>query len=293
VKPGKPKKLDTAKQNIAGFLRTQGKKVYGYKEFMALFSAWKDEGELAQGTSFKFFVNELIEAEILEFVDIKLPYLACKRFGWSKPTTYEYAQSIHQSGYFSHFSALHLNGLTEQLPKRIYFNVEQKLKSSGGELTQAGINRAFANSCRVSSNVAAIFDREVCVLNGQNTDRLGVTLVNNTEGEQLYVTNLERTLIDIAVRPIYSGGVQEVAKAYEIAAKDVSLNRLSAYLRKFNFTYPYHQPIGFYLERTGKFSAKQLELFREAGLNYDFYLTHRMKDKEYNSAWRLYVPVGL
>ena len=38
---------------------------------------------------------------------------------------------------------------------------------------------------------------------------------------KIRLTNIERTLIDIAVRPVYSGGVFEVLKAYRLA-KDKS-----------------------------------------------------------------------
>ena len=61
----------------------------------------------------------------------------------------------------------------------------------------------------------------------------------------LRTTTLERTLIDIAVRPFYAGGVAEVAKACEMAKnKEVSVNRLASMLTKMHFGYPYHQAIG-------------------------------------------------
>ena len=68
----------------------------------------------------------------------------------------------------------------------------------------------------------------------------------------LRFTNLERTLIDAAVRPVYAGGVFEVRKAYQLAKEKVSVNRLAALLQKLNYIYPYHQAIGFYLELVPK-----------------------------------------
>jgi len=108
----------------------------------------------------------------------------------------------------------------------------------------------------------------------------------------LRTTTLERTLIDIAVRPFYAGGVAEVAKAYEMAKdKEVSVNRLASMLTKMQFGYPYHQAIGYYLERAGYRSA-QLDLMRQFPRERDFYLTHQMTDKHYVKDWRLFVPKG-
>src|SRR5882672_4945604 len=46
----------------------------------------------------------------------------------------------------------------------------------------------------------------IVLLSGKHTGRLGVTKTLGPQGEQLELTDLERTLIDIAVRPTYAGG---------------------------------------------------------------------------------------
>ena len=56
--------------------------------------------------------------------------------------------------------------------------------------------------------------------------------------------------------------------------------------------YPYHQAIGFYLERVG-YSGPDLDLVRSAGLHFDFYLAHGMQDRHYSRDWRVYYPRGL
>lgn len=45
------------------------------------------------------------------------------------------------------------------------------------------------------------------------------------------VTNIERTLIDIVVRPELSGGIQEVIKAYQ-SVDTVQIAKIQTYLRK-------------------------------------------------------------
>ncbi len=103
------------------------------------------------------------------------------------------------------------------------------------------------------------------------------------------MTSLERTLIDIAVRPAYSGGVGEVEKAYERAKETVSVNKLNAMLKKLKFIYPYHQAIGFYMEKAGYRDA-QLNLMKAHPFEFDFYLNYVMQEREYAPTWRLYYP---
>src|SRR5690606_7606937 len=116
------------------------------------------------------------------------------------------------------------------------------------------IDRAFKGKCRVTSNVIEFRGLTVHKINGQNTERLGVIKVTMHDGADIFVTDIERTLIDIVVRPIYSGGIGEVARAYREAAARVSGNRLATYLKSLNYTYPYHQAIGYYMEKAGNYT---------------------------------------
>ena len=80
-------------------------------------------------------------------------------------------------------------------------------------------------------------------------------------------------------------------EAYKRAAeKKVSINKLVAMLRKMNHIYPYHQAIGFYLQHSGAYSKSQIALLKRFEIEYDFYLTYNMKDKEYSKEWKLYYP---
>ena len=133
------------------------------------------------------------------------------------------------------------------------------------------------------------------MLNGADTGHLGVVteLMTDESGTEVQarLTNLERTLIDITVRPVYAGGVFEVAKAYELAKERVSINKLVAMLHKLSFVYPYHQAVGYYLQRAD-YKPSQIELVRRLPREQDFYLTHEMNDTRYDSDWRLHIPSG-
>ena len=109
------------------------------------------------------------------------------------------------------------------------------------------------------------------------------------QGEQLELTDLERTLIDIAVRPAYAGGARAVARSYLSALQKISVSRIAKLLQDLNYVYPYHQVLGFYLQNAGH-PPSALQPLREPGLKFDFYLEHGMKQSAFDSTWRLYVP---
>jgi predicted transcriptional regulator of viral defense system len=186
-----------------------------------------------------------------------------------------------------------LHGLTDLIPKTLYLNVEQSPKPApSGSLTQRGIDQAFARKQRQSNMTYEHDGWSVTIINGKNTAALGVEELVGPSGERLRVTNLERTLIDITVRPTYGGGIFQVLEAYRAAKERVSTNRLAATLKKLDYVYPYHQAIGFLMESAG-YGDKRYGLLRQQGLEFDFFLTHGMKQPEYSKAWRLFFPKGL
>ncbi|MGO9602029.1 MAG: type IV toxin-antitoxin system AbiEi family antitoxin domain-containing protein [Candidatus Binataceae bacterium] len=225
------------------------------------------------------------------------PYNRETRYVWGNVPLSEVILSLRPHCHFSHYTAVQIHGLTEQIPKTIYVNFEQPLASnSTAELSQKNIDVAFKRKVRTTNYVAETPDFRVCMLNGKNTGYLGVedNITSQIYGNRLgrtRVTNIERTLIDIAVRPIYSGGVYEVLKAYRLAQPQLSINRLTAMLQALNYIYPYHQVIGFYLERAA-YGPTLLDLLRRFPMKFDFYLTHQMGDTDYIADWRLYIPKG-
>ena len=70
-----------------------------------------------------------------------------------------------------------------------------------------------------------------------------------------------------------------------------SVNKMISYLKRLEFIYPYHQAIGFYLERAG-YTNTQLSLVEKIEKKYDFYLDYGMKETDYSKKWRLFYPKG-
>jgi hypothetical protein len=230
------------------------------------------------------FIDQLKNRKALREVKLTSPYEELRRFLTPSTTPYEVAVSLRQGSYLSHQSALELHGIGGEQHSRIFVNKEQSPKPQTEVKSQESIDRAFANAQRHSKNVYTSTVGAFVLLSGKYTGRVGVETRQNVP-----VTILERTLIDIAVRPQYAGGPGNVLKAYKAAADRLSTPTLTELLQKMSFAYPYHQSIGFYLQRVGV-PRSQLEPLRQFGLIFKFYLNYADKALDYDDYWRVYYP---
>lgn len=242
----------------------------------------------------KTFLNFLLEENIIIEEKIQLPNRTMTKYIFGEVSKYELALSINPNSYLSHYTAMFLHGLTENIPKIIYTNMEQYLKPSSNtsrDLPQDNIDRAFSRPMRTTNNIAIAENFKVVLLNGKNTGNLEV-IKKEINNKNLPITSIERTLIDIVTRPKYSGGVLEILNAYEEAKDKFSTGRLLATLKKLDYAYPYHQAIGFYMEKAG-YSDDILKRFDKLDKKVDFYLTYQMKDINYSKRWRIHYPAYL
>ena len=238
------------------------------------------------------FMAFLVQEIGVEKVSFAFPHRTETRYLWNNPSLYDVALSINRQGYLSHHTAMFLHDLIQRPPETTYLNVEQPKKPRSGELEQSRIDLAFELKPRISARIATYKTHKICLLNGMFTGNYGVIEIQGQVVERLRVTDLERTLIDMTVRPAYSGGPPAVLEAYRLSAKRLSIDKLVKTLKHLRYVYPYHQAIGFYLERAGVFPEASLAPFRSLPMKYDFYLLHHMQEKEYSHAWRLYFPKG-
>ncbi len=280
---------------IARFFQQREHKVLRLGEISLILKEQRTAWKLPTDLSAKGFIKLLIEQSLLRTIELTSPHYEAKevRYLWGQPTPYAIGLSLRHNAYLTHASALFLHDLTDQIPKTIYVNYEQSAKpQSEGQLTQEGINRAFSNHQRESKLWFDYEDYKIVILSGKATGRLEVSTINSDAGESLDVTKVERTLIDIAVRPIYAGGVWQVLDAYKRALDQVSTNTLLATLKKLAYVYPYHQAIGFYMERAG-YKESQWSKLLSLGTEFDFYLAHALpRDRQYDPKWRLFYPAN-
>ncbi|HUV68005.1 MAG TPA: type IV toxin-antitoxin system AbiEi family antitoxin [Sedimentisphaerales bacterium] len=287
-------RIKIAKRDIVKAFQEEGSRIFKEGDIAAILEKNRAFWRMRRGMSAGEFLAFLLEQTNLEKVSFDFPNRKIIRYVWGQVPLHEILMTLQSGCYFSHYTAMYLHGLTEQVPKTIYVNQEQPAKSrSEGAITQDRIDMAMRRPVRVSGNVVQHEDYRIYLLNGKNTGNLGVVEMDSPEGGRIRVTDVERTLIDVTVRPVYAGGPFEVLKAYKLARPRVSVNKLAATLKKLDYIYPYHQVIGFYLERAGVYKERSIELLRKFDFKYDFYLTHQIKEKAYSERWRLYFPKGL
>lgn len=292
---GRVSKKDYLKKNkdiLTKEFKAYGKRILSIVDLGLLLKKLSEEYLMHKLTR-KEFADILVSINFLEIEKITLPNRKMTKYIFGKVSKYELALSINKDSYLSHYTAVYLYGLIDNIPKTIYTNTEQYKKSpiNDGELVQLNVDRAFSRPMRKTNNIAKLNDFDVVLLNGKNTRKLEVLNIA-IDGVELPITSLERTLIDIVTRPDYAGGVQEIINAYKGAKGKVSTSRIIATLRKFDYMYPYHQAIGFYLERAG-YDEKVLARFDKLDKKCDFYLTYQMKDKNYSNRWKIYYPAYL
>lgn len=280
----------------------EGPRVLRSRDVAEIFGRKRAFWRLASGMSLTAFVRFMTEKTELREVRYPFPLRTVSGYTWGDAPLLETLLGLVDGSYLSHYTALRIHGLTEQVPKTIYLSRERSSTSAldrdaGDVYAQEAISAAFARPPRMSKNEIVLTKEKVRIvmLEGAYQAGLGVIAGDvNWGGERnlrLRYTSLERTMIDVVVRPFYAGGVFEVAKAFENAKSRLSGNAMSAMLKHMALGYPYHQAIGYYLERTG-YKKSVVDLFHRLPMERDFYLTHDMGETSYNARWRLFVPEG-
>lgn len=280
--------------DVLSILEKSNQKIYKSADLSDIFSDLMDQGKLPKGLSVANFINKILDNTDLREVNLPFPNRTEKRYVLNDYSIYGLAISLRKGAYFSHLSAAYLNGFLSESPREIYINYEQTPKPLPKQtLVQENIDKAYKNSPRETKTKVNFENYAISILNGKYTNQLGVINIPTPQGEILRVTDVNRTLIDLVVRPIYSGGVANVIRIYKKASNSLSIPKLIDLLSKLKYIYPYHQNLGFYLERTGVFKKKDLECIKKIGIEYEFYLTHDIQKLKYSSEWHIYYPEEL
>jgi predicted transcriptional regulator of viral defense system len=269
--------------------------VFDDADLERLFSEKAREWNLPRSMTHHSFMQMLLSRCRLERLHLRSKHYTSRvLYSWrGAATPFSVALSLQKEhSFFSHASAMWIHGLSED-HKQIFLNNEQSAKPTRPtSLSQESIDRAFQNQQRRSKMAYHFRGSTITLLNGKHTGRADVETATAPTGQSVDVTSLERTLIDIVVRPAYSRGVPHILEAYKRARGRASISRLISLLAKFDYAYPYHQSIGFYLKRAKYHEEDQL-LARAKGVTFNFYLSHQLKNPSFDPEWRIYFPQSL
>jgi hypothetical protein len=245
----------SAEQSIKNYLYTDDLKAYTTFDLTKIFQNKRDEWNIADYRNQYHFMKYLEGANILKNIKLKHQSTATIKQIYEEPdaSLFNIALTIKKDGYLSNYTAMQIHQLTLQIPKSIYVSYSKghsyPINHDDIELEQSSIDSAFSKAQRMTSeSYKSEIDntRFYFIQKGYIEKNIGITSENGNS-----YTDLERTLIDIAIRPAYSGGVFEVLEAYEIARDKVDIFKINEYLLKLNYIYPYHQLIGFYMDKAG------------------------------------------
>ena len=273
------------------YFETNSKRTFTFSDLESILLEHAQTWNLPRSMTPQPFVEMLLSTTKLRKLKLhSSDYPALLRYSWGKNASpVSVAVSVKNGAFFSHASAMWIHGLNRD-HKNIFVNKEQSEKRpNSGQLSQEAIHRAFRNQQRRSRLAYKYRDSAITVLSGKYTGRLEIEVAKAPSGEDIHVTSLERTLVDITVRPVYAGGVPAVLEAFRLARNRASVQKLVKFLTKLNYTYPYHQSIGFYLKRAG-YSEQEQQIAKTKGLQFDFYLCHGLKDPLFDQDWRIFFP---
>jgi predicted transcriptional regulator of viral defense system len=288
--------VERARVQILSFFDNMPQHVFTFHQLANIFETERITWSLPESMTIKKFMTFLTDRGSLTTHRFDFNWLPTTLYYWGDPTVYEVAMSLRPNSYLCHLTAAQFHGLVPAEPRdAVYVNVEQTPKPGPtGKLEQASIDTAFKRPSRTTQNRVQVGNHTFYLLSGKHTNMLGVES-RTTSGLSLpvRVTSLERTLIDIVVRPIYAGGVQTILEAYKRAAKQLDVGQMTRILEQLQHLYPYHQAIGFFMERSQSYSSTQIELLHKYPKNYDFYADYQITEPRYSPAWHLYYPSSL
>ncbi len=271
-------------------------KAYTTFDISNIFENHRENWKIAGYRNSNHFINFLEKSNILKMIKLKHQTTSSIKKILIEPNAnyFNIGLTIKKDGYLSNYTAMQIHNLTLQIPKSIYVShpkVESRnsLKNNNINISQDSIDKAFTKPQRITSEVyKSEIDnyRLLFIQKGYTENNIGI--INNNG---IRYTDLERTLIDIAIRPAYSGGVFEVLEAFINAREHIDINKLNNYLSELNYIYPFHQLLGFYMDKANYDSKKISILFNQVS-KYKFYLTYNMSNKEYDEKWKIYYPKG-
>lgn len=206
------------------------------------------------------------------------------------------------NAFFSHHTASCIHGFNDPTDSIFMSNLYQSKTSKKGVLNQNAINRIFSGKMRQVKKSTLITNNHLDLENKlyllsqyadiskYTLDDLGI-IQKQVNKSHILISSFERLLIESVVRPSYFPNLKSIIDIYIKAEKYIDFNKLFKILDSLNYTYPYHQSIGFLLEITN-YSQQQVSLFQNLPINFDFYLIYNSSkyDLQYSEKWHLFYP---
>ncbi len=249
-------------------------------------------------------IDKLISWDFLEFFDFnnkeKLYYVSDNSNLLLNALSKKY-----KNAFFSHHTASYIYGFTDPINNIFMSNLYQSKTNKKGIINQDDIDRVFYGKMRqvkrntLITNNNFTLEKKLYLLSQYaniskyTLEDLGI-VQKQINGFYILISSFERLLIESIVRPSYFPNLESIIDIYAKAKKYINCDKLLKILNNLNYTYPYHQSIGFLLEITN-YNKQQINLFQNIPMNIDFYLVYNSSDYdlEYSKKWHLFYPKNI
>lgn len=153
-------------------------------------------------------------------------------------------QEAHPFAVFSHFTSAAYNDLTNEIPKALYLTYR---RSRGNRLPLGTTPEDWIDMPEPRRRMPEAIDGTPVQWYQTKAEWDFGHVVGFVQGNPIYVTDIERTLLDILRFPDRSGGGREVLRMWKRAAPKLRLDVLIDYTQRFDQTL-LRQRVGFLLE---------------------------------------------
>ncbi|MDK2061348.1 hypothetical protein ACN09X_02290 [Aliarcobacter butzleri] len=261
-------------QNKEQILYTLKKKgFFSINDITSILDELKEENLVSNSLTQNDFYLKLLDNGLVAYTitirDIeKIRYTLNKEFN-----IYDFVYSLEKNGFFSMFTSLNIQGLTNFRDNFIFISKERmkRVNFNSKDITQEAIDKAFTNKPRRTKAHDTIYNYNVVILESNNTQEIGIIKYKGYK-----ISSINRAFVEIISNIQYSKTPDDVIYEFKNLKDKLDINEIFNIIEKFDFVYPYYQLAGYYLEKIG-FLKEELSKFFNKKTDLIFYT---IKNKE-------------
>ena len=173
--------------------------------------------------------------------------------------------------FFSHYSAMHLHGMTSASIQTIFISRPEQ--------------RRVSKDLRIPVRFVTIPQKKLWGLEEKWV----------TNEEKVRVSDLERTVLDILDRPDLSGGISEIARGLWLAKKEINGSRLLDYAKRFDSLAAVKR-LGFLMENLDLVSEEAIDKIHkliQSSTSYAFLDPASKKEGKFLDRWHLRINADM
>ena len=261
-------------QNKKEILRIVKKKAFfSINDITSILDELKEENLVSNSLTQNDFYLKLLDNGLVAYTitirDIeKIRYTLNKEFN-----IYDFVYSLEKNGFFSMFTSLNIQGLTNFRDNFIFISKDRmkRVNFNSKDITQEAIDKALTNKPRRTKAHDTIYNYNVVILESNNTQEIGIIKYKGYK-----ISSINRVFVEIISNIQYSKTPDDVIYEFKNLKDKLDINEIFNIIEKFDFVYPYYQLAGYYLEKIG-FLKEELSKFFNKKTDLIFYT---IKNKE-------------